>query len=158
MISRIPASVQVLRTLNAAGVRASASSLRVSQLHSSPPSRFTVVSYAELKPLTQQPTLDRILIDVREVNEVQQGSIPSAVNLPLSVLPQAMEQHPDAFRNQHGFQRPEKGQEVILYCRSGARSTTAAEHLEKIGYKNVKNYTGSWLDWTAKEQGTKNAT
>jgi len=71
---------------------------------------------------------------VREVNEVQQGSIPSAVNLPLSVLPQAMEQHSDTFRNQYGFERPGRRQEVIVYCRSGKRSTSAAEHLEKLGY------------------------
>jgi len=112
-----------------------------------------VVTYEQLKPLTEQPSLARTLIDVREVAEVEQGSIPSAVNLPLSVLPQALEQSPDSFRNTYGFERPEKDREIIFYCRSGKRSTTASEHAQRLGWTNVKNYTGSWLDWVEKEQG-----
>jgi len=155
-------SARLIRTLNAA-VHASAThgrgsvAQRMSRFHASARSQFSRIEYTELKPFTQHPTLDRIIIDVREVNEVQQGSIPSAVNLPLSALPRAMEAHPDAFRNEYGFERPGKRQEVIVYCRSGKRSTSAAEHLENLGYKNIKNYTGSWLDWTQKEQGAKDA-
>lgn len=79
-------------------------------------------------------TQDRVLIDVREVHEVEQGSIPSSVNVPLSVLPQAFEQTPDAFRKTYGFDRPEKHQEVIVYCRSGKRSATAADIIWHKGY------------------------
>ncbi|KAF9507431.1 hypothetical protein BS47DRAFT_1488836 [Hydnum rufescens UP504] len=91
-----------------------------------------VVTYEQLKPLTEQPSLTRALIDVREV---------------------ALEQSPDSFRNTYGFERPEKDQEIIFYCRSGKRSTTASEHAQRLGWTNVKNYTGSWLDWVEKEQG-----
>jgi len=110
-----------------------------------------IVTYEQLKPLTEQPSLNRFIIDVREVDEVQQGSIPSAVNVPLSVLSKALEQTPDSFRNTYGFEKPEKSQEVVFYCRSGVRSTTASELAMDKGWKNVKNYTGSWLDWCASD-------
>lgn len=68
------------------------------------------------------------------MDEVQQGSIPSAVNVPLSVLSKALEQTPDAFRNIYGFEKPEKNQEVVFYCRSGKRSTTASELAMEKGW------------------------
>ncbi|KAF8315159.1 Rhodanese-like protein [Clavulina sp. PMI_390] len=112
-----------------------------------------IVTYEQVKPWTEQPSLDRVIVDVREVHEVEQGSIPSAVNVPLSVLPQALDMHPDTFRNTYGFEMPSKSQEVVFYCRSGKRSTTASELATSKGWTGIKNYTGSWLDWVEKEQG-----
>ena len=40
-----------------------------------------------------------------------------------------------------------KDDEVIIYCRSGNRSGIAANMLEHLGYKNVKNLIGGMLDW-----------
>lgn len=40
-----------------------------------------------------------------------------------------------------------KNEEVIIYCRSGNRSGIAANMLEHLGYKNVKNLVGGMLDW-----------
>lgn len=43
-----------------------------------------------------------------------------------------------------------KNDEVIIYCRSGNRSGIAANMLEQLGYKNVKNLVGGMLDWQKK--------
>jgi rhodanese-related sulfurtransferase len=43
-----------------------------------------------------------------------------------------------------------KDEEVIIYCRSGARSTQACMLLESMGFKNVVNLKGGMLDWRAK--------
>ncbi|KAG1808519.1 hypothetical protein EV424DRAFT_199742 [Suillus variegatus] len=43
-----------------------------------------VLTYEQVKPRTLSPSADAYLIDVREPDEVMQGSIPSSVNLPLS--------------------------------------------------------------------------
>jgi len=43
-----------------------------------------------------------------------------------------------------------KDDEVIIYCRSGNRSGIAANLLEHLGYKNVKNLVGGMLDWQKK--------
>ncbi|TFK76870.1 Rhodanese-like protein, partial [Pluteus cervinus] len=94
---------------------------------------------------------DSYLIDVREPEEVIQGMIPSAVNLPLSVLATALHLEPNTFKEKYGFNKPEHPQEVIFYCRSGVRSTTASDVAKRNGYTNILNYKGSWLEWVEKE-------
>lgn len=43
-----------------------------------------------------------------------------------------------------------KEEEVIVYCRSGKRSLTAALFMEMQGFKNVKNLVGGVLAWQEK--------
>jgi rhodanese-related sulfurtransferase len=43
-----------------------------------------------------------------------------------------------------------KGEEVIVYCRSGGRSGQAAMILETMGFQNIKNLTGGMLGWQDK--------
>ncbi|KAJ7786070.1 endoplasmic reticulum protein [Mycena metata] len=109
-----------------------------------------VVSYEELLPKTRAPSPETYLIDVREPDEVIQGMIPSAVNIPLSVLANSLNLLPDSFKEKHGFEKPKKSQEVIFYCRSGKRSTSASDVAKRNGYTNILNYTGSWLEWVEK--------
>lgn len=110
-----------------------------------------ILSYEELKPKTQQPSPDEYIIDVREPNEVLQGSIPSSVNLPLSVLPNSLHLDPATFKEKFGFEKPRPDQPLVFYCRSGVRSTSACDIAKRNGFTNIHNYKGSWLDWTARE-------
>ncbi|KAH7883904.1 Rhodanese-like domain-containing protein [Phlebopus sp. FC_14] len=114
-----------------------------------------VLTYDQVKPKTLSPSSDAFLIDVREPDEVMQGSIPSSVNLPLSVLATSLHLNPEAFHAQHGFDKPKKAQEVVFYCRSGKRSASACDIARRNGYENVLNYEGSWLDWVSREGGGK---
>ena len=43
-----------------------------------------------------------------------------------------------------------KEEEVIVHCRSGKRSVTAALFMEMQGFKNVKNVLGGVLAWQEK--------
>ena len=43
-----------------------------------------------------------------------------------------------------------KGEEVIVYCRSGNRSGQACMFLDTLGFKNTKNLTGGMLAWKEK--------
>lgn len=43
-----------------------------------------------------------------------------------------------------------KGEEVIVYCRSGNRSGQACLFLDTLGFKNTKNLTGGMLAWKEK--------
>lgn len=63
-----------------------------------------------------------------------QGSIPSSVNLPLSVLSNSLHLQKDAFKAKHGFDKPGKDQEIVFYCRSGKRSATACDIAKRNGY------------------------
>lgn len=73
-------------------------------------------------------------MDVREPDEVIQGMIPSAVNIPLSVLAPSLLLKPEDFVQKFGFNKPGKAQEVIFYCRSGKRSTSASDVAKRNGY------------------------
>jgi len=110
------------------------------------------MTYEELKPLTEQPSDDVMLIDVREPDEVIQGSIPSSVNLPLSTLSHDLEMDEGDFTKKYGYHKPAKNQPIVLYCRSGKRSDSAMSIMTGKRYKALRNYEGSWLDWVAKEK------
>jgi len=43
-----------------------------------------------------------------------------------------------------------KDEEIVAYCRSGNRSGIAAQFLEHVGFKNVKNLLGGMIAWRQK--------
>ncbi|BGP34319.1 hypothetical protein JCM10296v2_006134 [Rhodotorula toruloides] len=110
------------------------------------------VTYDELKPVTQMPSDDVLIVDVREPSEVALGSIPSSVNLPLSVFEKAMSLDEGDFVKEFGWRKPTKSQPIVFYCRAGARAQTALDLAKHKGYKYVRNYEGSWLDWEKREK------
>src|SRR4051794_18348903 len=61
------------------------------------------------------------IIDVREVDEVADGKIPGAVNIPLGLL---------EFR----MHELDTSKEYIMVCRSGGRSGRATQFLEGQGF------------------------
>ncbi|MFB5285132.1 MULTISPECIES: rhodanese-like domain-containing protein [Peribacillus] len=76
------------------------------------------------------------IIDVREVDEVEAGKIPGAVNIPLGLI---------EFR----MHELDKSKEYIMVCRSGGRSGRGTQFLESYGF-NVVNMTGGMLAWEGK--------
>ena len=74
------------------------------------------------------------LLDVREPFEVDICSIDGAWLIPLGVLPARFAEVP-------------KDRNVVVQCRSGARSAQAVEFLQKQGYTRVRNLVGGILRW-----------
>ena len=64
-----------------------------------------------------------------------QGAIPSAVNVPLTELSSAFGMRGADWHRAYGFPKPTKEQELIFYCRSGKRSTTACDVAKRNGYQ-----------------------
>jgi rhodanese-related sulfurtransferase len=79
------------------------------------------------------------LIDVREPNEYQEFNI-GAKLVPLGKIQSMQADELDDL----------KDQEVILHCRSGKRSATAAMFLETMGFTNTVNVEGGMLAWLEK--------
>lgn len=47
--------------------------------------------------------------------------------------------------------------EIITYCRSGARAAHTYVLLRSLGFPRVRNYDGSWLEWSARVLGLPHA-
>lgn len=73
-------------------------------------------------------------IDVRTPEEFAEGHARNTANLPLDSLPARLEE----------LSRDEP---VYLICRTGSRSTMAAEILKKNGFTQVYNVEGGTTDW-----------
>jgi rhodanese-related sulfurtransferase len=82
------------------------------------------------------------LVDVREPHENAEFNI-GGVLLPLGKIQVMQIDDIDALKNE----------EVICYCRSGNRSSTAALMLETFGFTEVKNLAGGMLGWKEKFGG-----
>lgn len=104
-----------------------------------------------MQQLLEKPDPDRILIDTREPGELQAtGTIPGALNIPVTTQPDAFFITAEEFEDRFGFDRPAQDQEVVFYCKAGVRSRAAAELARQAGWAKVGEYQGSWLDWEKK--------
>ena len=84
--------------------------------------------------LSSNTIQEAFLIDVREPDEVIQGSIPSSVNLPLSQMPGAWTVPAEEWQPRFGWPKPKRNQEIVFYCRSGKRSASASDIARRNGY------------------------
>ena len=69
-----------------------------------------------------------LLVDVRTVQEYQSKHLTNAVNIPLGEIKETLP-----------ARVPDRGQALLLYCRTGRRSDIAETELRSIGYTNVFN-------------------
>ncbi len=95
----------------------------------------------EIDPVEVKAKIDRgdqfVLIDVREPHEYQICKIPFAKLIPLGDLAKRV--------NELGTDA-----ELVMHCKSGARSAKAVDFLKQAGFRNVKNMTGGILAWSDK--------
>ena len=79
-----------------------------------------------------------IILDVRTPEEFAEKHIPHAINIPNETIGTA--EIPEL---------PDKGQLILVYCRSGNRSKQASEKLVRLGYTNIVEF-GGINDWPGK--------
>jgi len=70
-----------------------------------------------------------IIIDVRSPQEFEIGHLKGAVNVPLDQIQQKLD----------AIEGLEKSSEILVYCRSGARSAVACSILAQQGFRRVLN-------------------
>jgi len=78
-----------------------------------------------------------LIVDVREPNEYQINRIAGSTLIPLGELPRRYQELP-------------RDREIILQCKTGARSGRAQDFLKSVGFARVKNLKGGIRDWIDK--------
>ncbi|MGN0733774.1 MAG: rhodanese-like domain-containing protein [Emergencia sp.] len=91
---------------------------------------FQQVSMEEGLELMENDS-DYILLDVRRIDEFEQGHIPGAINIPN-----------ESIGTEEIKALPDKNQNIYVYCRSGNRSKQASEKLAELGYTNIIEFGG----------------
>ncbi len=77
---------------------------------------------------------DLVILDVRTVSEFESGHLGGAVNIPVEELSLRLsEVNPD--------------DELLVYCRTGNRSTTAVGILKENGYDRIYHMDGGITAW-----------
>ncbi|MGI8871101.1 MAG: molybdopterin-synthase adenylyltransferase MoeB [Candidatus Limnocylindria bacterium] len=78
----------------------------------------------------------RVIVDVREPVEWNDGHIPNATLLPLA---EVAERAPTVL--------PERSAPILVHCAAGVRSARAAAILERLGYTDVISMRGPLAEW-----------
>lgn len=94
----------------------------------------------EISPAELKARLDNgerpFILDIRESHEIAICSLKNSAHIPMGELP-----------NRHSELADHKAGEIVVYCRSGARSDRCAAFLRAQGYECVLNLTGGILRW-----------
>ena len=77
-----------------------------------------------------------VLVDVRRPDEFASGHLPGAVNIEVTASDFGQR-----------IVKLDNTKPTYVYCRSGARSATAAGQLTTAGFAQVSNLMGGVLDW-----------
>ena len=81
-----------------------------------------------------------VVLDVREIEEYDQGVIPNSILIPQGKIEETIDQH-----------IPDRDQPIIAMCAGGVRSAFAAVTLNELGYKHVVSMDGGFNLW--KQEG-----
>lgn len=81
-----------------------------------------------------------IVLDVREADEFEQGSIPGAIFIPRGTLESNVE-----------GRIADKNAKIVVHCAGGVRSAFAAKTLHELGYTDVLSMAGGFNKW--KDEG-----
>lgn len=99
---------------------------------------YEQITAKQAKKLMDTET-DYIILDTRTEEEFAEAHIENAILIPHYEIADRAEK-----------ELPDKGQLILVYCRSGNRSKQASQVLAELGYTNVKEF-GGIIDW---EYGT----
>ena len=75
-----------------------------------------------------------VLVDVREPHEIAISELPGSVKIPLGTLPMNVNKLSTA-------------DDIVIHCRTGARSAKAVQFLMSAGFRKVWNLTGGIDRW-----------
>ena len=95
-----------------------------------------VISPAEAAAIADAPPADLVVLDVRTIEEFQEGHLEDATMIDF---------YRDDFRAQ--LETLDKDAPYLLYCRSGNRSGQTRALMEELGFTDVADVDGGILAW-----------
>jgi molybdopterin/thiamine biosynthesis adenylyltransferase/rhodanese-related sulfurtransferase len=98
------------------------------------PTRVPEITPADVKKMMDERR-PFVLVDVREPHEYQICKIPGSTLIPLGDVPRRVHELNSA-------------DEIVVHCRSGARSAKAVEFLMQAGFRKIHNLKGGILAWS----------
>lgn len=78
-----------------------------------------------------------LILDVRRFSEFKSGKIPNSINIPVDDLEFELDELEEF-----------KEKPILVYCKSGIRSSVACSLLEEEGFSILYNLRGGILDYT----------
>jgi rhodanese-related sulfurtransferase len=114
-------------------------------------------SVAEQKPASTRPTTaparkvtleefdrmrkekDAVVLDVRTAKEFGEGHVAGAVNVSVAGVPLKQ------FDEQVG--KLDKDKTYLVHCARGVRSAAAVSRMQRLGFKNLLDYSGGMDEW-----------
>jgi thiosulfate/3-mercaptopyruvate sulfurtransferase len=113
----------------------------------------------EVRRLVKQPHPETVIIDARSLEEYlgkevsgipRPGHIPSAIHIGWNgfLQPNATVKDLEAIKASLDEKGLHKDQDVVCYCTGGVRSAWLYFVLKLAGYRKVRNYPGSWWEWS----------
>jgi len=82
-----------------------------------------------------------VVLDVRTPEEFAAGHLPGAINIPHTELASRVAELEGSRDN-----------DIVVYCRSGARAATALGVLEKSGFKRLFHLEGDYTRWSEEKR------
>ncbi|XP_051003837.1 thiosulfate:glutathione sulfurtransferase isoform X2 [Acomys russatus] len=108
------------------------------------------VSFSELRSLLASGRAR--LFDVRSREEAAAGTIPGALNIPVSELEIALNMAPAVFQASYCAEKPKlEDKNLIFFCQMGRRGLQATQLAQGLGYTGARNYAGAYKEWLEKE-------
>jgi rhodanese-related sulfurtransferase len=98
------------------------------------PNDFTNITVKHYKAEFINANVPHALVDVRTVEEYQQGRIPGALNIPLDELGDRLSEIP-------------KDVPVVVVCAHGVRSIYGSQIIRFAGFSEVYNLEGGTMAW-----------
>ena len=100
---------------------------------------------------------DLVIIDTRSPAEYENGHLPNAINWDwLNAVPVGewdVVRPAEELREELAALGITPDREIVTYCRSGARAAHTYLVLRHLGFNRVRNYDGSWLEWSLRVLG-----
>ncbi|MCU0480417.1 MAG: sulfurtransferase [Anaerolineae bacterium] len=95
---------------------------------------------------------NQVLLDVRAENEYAKGHIPSAVlwDWTTATSDNRLFGDLEALRADLAEKGVTPDKDIITYCQSGVRASHTFFLLHQLGFKQIRMYDGSWLEWSGK--------